>query len=210
VAEVPLLDPGLPETVTPSLEPVIAADSRGSGVTLAFTGARAMAAWNRRQRHHLVLEGRALLGLVRGSRCPALVVNAAGPASLELSPSQVGALVDRGEFIEESEHAVFVAESLREALPEGFLRFVAKLAGETEEIRAAFVFAIVSERTGSRPAVAFHLDDSADARRRREIAIDAGEKLVLGRGRKTVTVPIVIVEDEGLLDWLRRHATQAC
>lgn len=208
VAEVPVLALGLPEAPVPALEPTTAADSSGRSVTLAFTGDRALAAWNRRHRHRVALDGRALLALVRGSSCPSLVLNAAGPASLELSRSQLDALLDGGELTEGDDPAQYVVEPLREALPEGFVRFAAAHAEETEEIREAFLFSIVSEGTGSRPALALVVDVSTDARRRREITIDAGERLVLGRGRKRVSVPVVVVEERGLLEWLRRHATR--
>lgn len=205
VADVPLLDLGIAEPIEPALAPVCAIDSNGRRVALAFTGTKPLSAWNARHRHDVELDGRSLLALGRASAQAALVLDPAGPASIELSAAQIDALLEREGLVEDLEQAAFLLEPLRAALPEELGRAAARIAGEVVVIREMFLFEMVSDRTGARPAVGIRFGDGAEVRMKREIVIEAGEALVLSRGRRRIQLVVVEVSDGAVLDWLRAH-----
>ncbi|MBI2214619.1 MAG: SseB family protein [Acidobacteria bacterium] len=205
VADVPLLELGLPAPRERPLERAGALDSQGRRVSLAFTGEKAIAAWNPKHRHRVALEAKRVLAMAAESGDAALVIDPAGPVSLDLSVEQIGVLLEAGRFSEEPEQASYLVEPLRAALPPAFLRAAATIASDHDSIREMVVFELIDGRRGARPAVGIRFARDADARTKRQIVVDAGDALVLSRGRRRVPPAVVELDDGALLDWLRVH-----
>ncbi|MCM2314078.1 MAG: SseB family protein [Thermoanaerobaculia bacterium] len=203
VVDVPILDLGLPEAADPSIEPISAIDSTGKSVTLAFTSPKALASWDTRHRHRISLDAREVMQLLRTMGGGALVIDAAGPASLELSPEQVEAILEAKEIPESGGNAPFVVEPLREDLPAAVVDEAELLTRGTEGVREGFLFQLVAERSGAAPAFAILFDDSADERARREAVLEAQDRLVWESGRKRRRLQVLPVTEGPLAEYLR-------
>ncbi len=203
VVDVPIFDLGLPEPSEPSIEAVTAVDSTGRVVTLAFTAEKALAAWNPSHHHRIALDAKELLELVRSLGGGALVINGAGPASLELSPDQIDALIEGTEFPLVATNAEFLVEPLRDDVPPGFLENAEKVVRSTAAIREGFLFEIISERDGASPAFAILFDVDADTRTIRDAVLEAKDRLVWERGRKKRRVHVMPLREGALAEFLQ-------
>lgn len=208
VVDVPILDLGLPEPADPSIEAITAIDSTGKSVTLAFTSQKSLASWDARHRHRISLDAKEALQLLRALGGGALVIDAAGPASLELSTEQVEAVLEGRDLPESSANAPFVVEPLREDLPSSVVDEAEMLTRGTEGVREGFLFLLVAERSGTVPAFAILFDDDADDRARREAVLDAQDRLVWESGRKRRRLQVLPVTDGPLAEYLRLSAVR--
>ncbi|MGK2859894.1 MAG: SseB family protein [Thermoanaerobaculia bacterium] len=202
VVDVPILDLGLPERADLAIEAITAVDAAGASVTLVFTGAKPLAAWDERHRHRIPLDARELLEFVRSIGGCALVIDAAGPASLELSSEQIDALLDGGELPEGSSIAPFVVEPLRDGLPSGIVETAERVVRGAGAIEG-FFFQMISERRGCCPAFAILFGADTSERVRRDAVVEAQDLIVWEGGRRKKRIQVLPLSEGPLAEYLR-------
>lgn len=208
VVDVPILDLGLPEPVEPAIEAVTAIDSLGESVTLAFTSEKSLASWDASHRHRIELDAKELMQLVGSTGGGALVIDAAGPSSLELSSGQLEAILEGTEPPEGGTHAPFIVEPLRGELPARLVDEAANFVRGTEGAREGFLFQLISERSGASPAFAIVFEETADQRSRRDAILEAQDRLVWESGRKRRRLQVVPASEGPLASYLRQCAVR--
>lgn len=208
VVEVPTLDLGLPEPPDPSIEAITAIDSTGERVALAFTSQKSLDSWDAGHRHRISLDAREAMQLLRTMGEGTLVIDAAGPASLELSAEQVEAILEGRDLPEGGANAPFVVEPLRDELPSSVVDEAESLTRGTDGVREGFLFQLVAERSGAAPAFAILFEDSADERERREAVLEAQDRLVWETGRKRRRLRVLPLSEGPLAEYLRLCAVR--
>ncbi len=184
------------------IAPCTGIDSGGREVVLAFTDRNALDAWDRRSPQWISFGAAELLALVKETSSCSLVVNPAGPAAVEVSSSETIALLEGGEPPHVEPVSRFLAEPPRARPSQQLIEATVRFLRQSEHASEAWLFEMIDERNGVRPAIGILFDAGAPASLVRDTLLDAADALASGaRGRKPVA--ITQLEPGSLLEFVR-------